>query len=181
MQETTAIPTIKGIFVKSHINAVRQAKSEAGLMELRRRYGQSIELRNNDNIPIPDEVKIINLAFDIVSDHRLPTEMDFEAGRFHFRNFLKTPLAKYIFSAFRNKFKLLMLNAKNIAGHVFQGMIFTTIDLGPSAVKVRTENNYYPPNHFRGLLYEWLHFSVLQGSVEELQAGPRVFEYTIRW
>lgn len=83
--------------MKSHIYAVKRAKGLAGLDELQRRFGRPLTIRNNDNMPMTDEVDIINISFDIVPDHQLPAEMDFEAGRFHFRNFLTTPLAKYIF------------------------------------------------------------------------------------
>lgn len=175
-------PTIKGIFVLSHIKAVRHAKGEAGIRELKERYGQPLNFKNSDNVPVREEVKLIECALDVMSTTPIPPESTaFEAGRLHFRNFTTTPLGRLVFSFYRKKFKMLMLRAENIAGHVFRGVQFTSVDLGPSAVKVIMENNDYPIDHFRGLFQEWMNFAGLTGVVEAAETAPNRYEYTMRW
>lgn len=175
-------PSIKGIFVNSHIKAVRQAKGQAGVDDLGRRLGRPLKYKNNDNVPVADEVAMINAALDIISDSEIaPADRDFEASRLHFRNFLMTPIAKFIFSVFRKKFKLMMLNADNIAGHIFQGASFSSSELSPTSVKVSTQNNNYPIDHFRGLLYEWMKYSDVEGVVEAREIVPGEQEYIIHW
>jgi len=175
-------PTIKGIFVNSHIKVVLKQQGEPGVRELERRCGKALNFRNSENILIAEEVMILEHALDILSQVPIPSSARaFEAGRLHFRNFTTTPLARIIFSLFRKDFKLMMMQAHNIAGHVFQGVAFITEDLGPRAIKVITDNNDYPIDHFKGLFFEWLHYAGYKGSVEATETIPHRFEYTIRW
>jgi len=175
-------PTIKGIFVNSHISAVRKIKGEEGVRELARRFGGSLVFKNSDDVPIRDEVKIIEFALDILASSPVsPDIRAFEAGRLHFKNFCTTPLAKIIFSMFRTDFKLMMLQTKNIAGHVFQGVEFDANDLGVNAVAITMKNNDYPLDHFRGLFTEWLEFSGKKGSVIAKETEPNIYQYTMRW
>ena len=178
----TMRPVIKGIFVNSHIKFVRQQKGEEGIHTLEQHYGKPLKFKNSDNVPVCEEVKILEAALDVLSDKRIPGhERAFEAGRLHFRNFTTTPLAKIIFSLFRKNFKLMMIQTHNIAGHVFQGVRFSTEELGSSALKVIMENNDYPLDHFRGLFQEWMDFSGYSGVVEAKETAPNRFEYTMRW
>ncbi len=175
-------PTIKGIFVNSHIGAVRKQRGDEGVVELQRRYGKPLVFRNSENVPIAEEVKIIEHALDVLSASPIPApDRAFEAGRLHFRNFTTTPLARIMFSLFLEDFKLMMLQVHNIAGHVFQGVKFSSQELEPHGIKVVMENNDYPLDHFRGLFFEWLHFAGSTGTVAGEETAPCRFEYTIRW
>jgi uncharacterized protein (TIGR02265 family) len=179
---TSGSPTIKGVFVNSHINAVRKHRGESGIRTLEQLYGKSVSFRNSDNIPVAEEVRIIELALGIVADRPIPpAERAFEAGRLHFRNFSTTPLGRIIFSMFRKNFKLMMLQSYHVAGHVFQGVKFRPEDLGPTSVRIVMENNDYPLDHFRGLFYEWLLFSGASGSVDARIIPENLYEYTISW
>lgn len=176
------LPVIKGIFVNSHIKTVKRLKGDAGLRELEARYGHPIRFKNSGNVPVREEVRIIEAALQVLSDRPIaPEKLAFEAGRFHFRNFTTTPLAKLIFSVFRKRFKLLMLQSKNIAGHVFEGVKFSSEELGPKAVRVVMENNDYPLAHFQGLFQEWMNYAGHSGVVEARETAPNRFEYTMRW
>lgn len=175
-------PTIKGIFVRSHIKALQDKKGEVAVTQLQKDFGKPIDFKNSDNVLISDEVKIIELCLDILS----PTPVDFnkrafEAGRLHFQNFVTTPLAKIIFPIFKNQFKLMMLNSDKIAGHVFQGVTFSSQELGPKSVKITMQNNDYPLDHFKGLFYEWMVFSGLKGDVEASESINNSYEYTLTW
>ncbi|MBI3189432.1 MAG: DUF2378 family protein [Ignavibacteriales bacterium] len=175
-------PTIKGIFVNSHIKIVRELKGEQGVLELEKRFGKPLRFRNGENVLVREEVKLIELALDILTDHRFPVEeRAFEAGRLHFRNFTTTPLAHIIFSQFRKNMKLLLMQAKHITGHVFQGVKFSSTDLGPTSVKIIMKNNDYPLDHFKGLFYEWILFAGYEGSVEARHIVPDQYEYTVVW
>lgn len=175
-------PTIKGIFVNSHIRTVRNERGEEGIRQLERLYGSPLEFRNSENVPVREEVRIIEYAHDVLNGvNTSAAERSFEAGRLHFRNFTTTPLARIIFALFRQRFKLMMMQTQNIAGHVFQGVKFSSKELGPSAVQVIMENNDYPIDHFRGLFHEWMHFAGHTGTVDARESSPNVYEYTIQW
>lgn len=178
MNET---PTIKGVFVKSHIAAVRREKGDEGVEQLEKKYGKPLVFKNSDNVPIRDEVFLIECAVQILSKTPIPKEkVSYEAGRLHFKDFLTTPLAKILFPFFKNQFKLLMMQARSIAGHVFQGVDFSSVDLGEKAVKVVTKNNDYPVEHFQGLFQEWMEYSGLKGTVEQAIVEDS-YEYTMKW
>jgi uncharacterized protein (TIGR02265 family) len=182
MKEENPRPTIKGIFVNSHIEAVRKLRGEEGVLALEHRYGKSLKFKNSEDVPVADEVKIIEYALDLLSPELVPEpEWAFEAGRLHFRNFTTTPLAQIIFSLFREEYKLLMLKTKNIAGHVFRGVHFASEDLGPKSVRVTMKNNDYPIQHFRGLFAEWMIFAGLVGTVVAEEPKPNTYQYTMTW
>lgn len=176
-----AKPTIKGIFVNSHIKALQTKKGDEAVILLEKQFGKPINFKNSEDVLVSDEVKIIELTLSIMSDTLIPKEkLAFEAGRLHFQNFVTTPLAKIIFSLFKNSFKLMMLNSEKIAGHVFQGVEFKTADLSENSVKVTMKNNDYPLDHFKGLFYEWMSFSGLTGEVAAKKTGD-LYEYTMTW
>jgi uncharacterized protein (TIGR02265 family) len=175
-------PTIKGIFVNSHVKVVREHKGEEGVLELEKRFGKPVRFRNGENVFVSDEVRLIELALNILTDDRLsPEEQTFEAGRLHFRNFTTTPLARIIFSQFRKNLKLLLMQTKHIAGHVFQGVRFSSVEIGPTTVKIIMENNDYPLEHFKGLFYEWILYSGYEGNVIAHQHSPDKYEYLVLW
>lgn len=175
-------PTIKGIFVKSHVAAVRVKKGDDGVSELEKRFGRQLNFGNNESIPVREEVRLIECVLDVLSDTPVPPETrSYEAGRLHFRNFMTTPLGKILLSVFRNNFKLMMMQAPSIAGHVFEGVTFTAIDMGEHAVRIEMDNNDYPIDHFRGLFAEWMSFSGLTGTVEAKETRPDRYEYMMTW
>jgi uncharacterized protein (TIGR02265 family) len=181
MRDMSSEPRIKGIFVNSHVKALEAKKGPGAVRELAKRYGARVRFRNSEDVPVREEIKIIELALDIMSDSPVPSERRaFEAGRLHFRNFSGTPLARIIFSMFRTDFKLMMMQAPNIAGHVFKGVKFASADLGPKAVKVTMDNNDYPMDHFRGLFQEWLEFSGKTGHVTAQETSGS-YAYAMKW
>lgn len=174
-------PTIKGIFVNSHIKQLQKERGNEGLQELQSRYGKEIDFKNDEDVPIGEEVKILECIVDMTSDHPLSQEeRAYQAGVLHFNNFVRTPFAKIIFSLFSKNFKLLMLESTNIAGHVFKGVRFHSKDLGGNAVEVIMENNDYPLEHFGGLFQAWMNYSGLQGKIDKKQEG-NTYIYTMRW
>jgi uncharacterized protein (TIGR02265 family) len=175
-------PTIKGIFVNSHIAAVRKVLGEDGVRKLEEIYGKPIIFKNSEDVPVREEVKIIECALDLLHPEMAISESRaFEAGRLHFQNFRTTPLAKIIFSVFRTDFKLMMLQSKNIAGHVFRGVHFTTEELSATKARVTMTNNDYPIDHFRGLFAEWMKFSGYEGTVSAEKVEPDTYQYLMEW
>jgi uncharacterized protein (TIGR02265 family) len=174
-------PTIKGIFVNSHVNAVRKKLGDAGLDRLRELFGAPLEFGTTENVPISTEVRLLECAVQLLSPTPVPKDrLAFESGRLHFRNFSTTPLGLMIFAIFRKKFKQAMLQANNLAQHVFVGTRFRSYDLGPNQIRVVMENNDYPVEHFQGFFQEWLGFAHLAGTVRPEVIGD-IFEYTIEW
>src|SRR3989344_338383 len=177
-----AVPTIKGIFVMSHVRMLERALGEKGLLELERRFGKSVHFRNAENVPVSDEVKIIEHVLDLVSGDTTPAaERARLAGELHFKNFSETPLGKLVLPVFRSRFKKILLGVNNIAGHVFRGVTFTSKALGEKEVRILMANNDYPIDHFKGFFAGWLAYSGLIGSVTAHDRGDNRYEYTIKW
>lgn len=174
-------PTIKGVFLKSHIKGIQKEKGDEGVRLLAEKYGKPLDFNNSDNVPIRDEVRLLECAVEILNQDPLPKEkISYEAGRLHFRNFLTTPIARILFPFFKGQFKVMMLQAKSIAGHIFEGVDFVSSELGEKSVKICLKNNDYPIEHFQGLLQEWMHYSGLEGTVEAVKTDD-AYEYTMRW
>jgi uncharacterized protein (TIGR02265 family) len=173
-------PTIKGIFVKSHIKGLEKEKGEEGVRLLGEKFGKPLDFKNSDSIPIRDEVRLLECAVEILNQDLPKEKIAYEAGRLHFKNFLTTPLAKILFPFFKGQFKLMMMQAQSIAGHVFEGVEFTSSELGEKNVKVSIKNNDYPLEHFQGLLQEWMNYSDLKGTVEAVKVDD-AYEYVLRW
>lgn len=173
-------PTIKGIFVRAHVDSIKKEKGNEGLALLEERYGKPLTFNNSDNVPLHDEVTLLECATEIL-DPSLPKEkVSYEAGRLHFKNFLTTPFARIILPFFKNQFKVMMLQSHNIAGHIFQGVSFTAEDLGEKSVKMIMKNNDYPIEHFQGFLQEWMHYSGLEGTIEAVKKEDS-YEYLMKW
>lgn len=177
-----ARPTIKGIFVNSHIKALRAQKGEAAVKELERRFGKPLTFSNSENVLIADEVLILRHCVALQSDTPVaPEHLEEAAGTLHFQNFSTTPLAKIILPFFKQNFKALMLNSPNIAGHVFQGVDFESKELGEKKVQVIMRNNDYHIDHFKGLFTAWMKYSNLSGTVTPSDLGNGVYQYVIEW
>lgn len=181
MAKQNTTPAIKGMFVMSHIAILKKMYGADVVLSIERAYGRPIAFKALEEVPVREEVKILELILDVIAPDTPPTKRSFEAGRLHFRNFTTTPYGRIIFSQFKNRFKLLMLNTPNIAGHVFRNVRFTSEDLGNTTVRIRMEHNDYPLEHFQGFFQEWMDFSGLQGTVSAHAAEHSVFEYTMQW
>ncbi len=175
-------PTIKGIFVNSHIQMVRKTLGESGVHALEERMGVPLRFRSTEDVPVREEVRLIEHALDLTSGRTYtPEERAFEAGVLHFRNFTTTPWAKVLFTLFPRNFRFMMMHARTVAERVFNGVRINSEDLGDNAVRVTMDNADYPMEHFRGLFQEWMTFFGIDGMVEARRAGARQFEYTMRW
>lgn len=182
IMEPPARPTIKGVFVKSHIAALERQRGKDSLAELRRRFGKSIDFKNNENVSVADEVKILETIVDMQEQKSLmPNELAEKAGRLHFRNFSTTPLWRIISPVFGRNLKLILMHSRNIAGHVFQGVKFAADDLGENKVRISMGNNDYSPEHFKGFFEEWITSSGLEGQVQARMRPQGVYEYDISW
>lgn len=175
-------PTIKGIFVKSHIRALERDYGHAGVVELQQRVGKPLAYSNTDDVPIKEEAEILEHIVDIMSQRRLEArEREREAGRLHFRNFATTPLWSLTEQVFGSRPKFLLMQSSKIAGYVFQDVEFASEDLGGNHVKITMFNNDYPLAHFEGFFEEWLRQA---GCVPQVKAAAHTrgrYEYDISW
>lgn len=175
-------PTIKGLFVNSHIEAVRNKLGAEGIERLERLFGKSVVFGNNQDVRVLDEVKIIEYTLDLLSDVPVPPEeRAYEAGKLHFRNFITTSFAKIAFPMFKNNFKTMMLRMKFLAEHIFKGVNFSSKELADKKIEVIMENNDYPIDHFRGLFQEWMSSSGLKGTVKAREAEDDQFIFILEW
>src|SRR3990167_5855393 len=163
---TNNVPTIKGVFVNTHINQVRKKKGEECVKLLEKLYGKSIHFGYLEDVPIQEEIEIIKLCLHIISDKKIPEkDFEFEAGRFHFRNFTESPLGKLVFSYIPKNFKQIILHSKNLARHIFKNTNVSILDTGENSLVIKMENNNYPIEHFKGLFFEWMVFYGIHGQV----------------
>lgn len=175
-------PTIKGIFVKSHIRALERDYGHPAVVDLTNRVGHSLEYKSTDDVPIKDEVRILEHIVDIIAPTPLsPKERELEAGRLHFRNFATTPLWSLTEQIFGSRPKFLLMQSSKIAGYVFQDVEFTSEDLGPTHVKITMFNNDYPLEHFEGFFEEWLRQANCVPHVKAAAHTRGRYEYDISW
>ncbi len=176
------VPCVRGIFVLSHINAVRKAKGNEGVRLLERGFGKSLDFDVDDLVPVRDELKIIDAALHLTSVDAVPApQVDYEAGKLHFRNFSTTTLGKTLLLVFRDDFKFILLRTPAVARLVFSGMSFSATDLGPNSVRVCIRNCAYPLEHFHGIFSEWMSCCGIRGAVETEKLGVREYSYLMRW
>ncbi len=180
--EPTPRPTIKGLFVNSHIRALEHERGGEGLRELQKRFGRPIDFSSTDDIPVSDEVNLLEHIVDITSPVLLSeTERELEAGRLHFRNFSTTSLWTLLQQIFGTNLKFLLMQSSKIAGWVFRGIEFVSEDMGPQTVRITMFNNDYPVEHFQGFFEQWLHSAHVEGNVEAAADTRGRYEYTITW
>jgi hypothetical protein len=171
-------PTINGIFVMSHVNALARAKGEKALQKLVERCGHRVHFQNNEDVPVRVEVMIIEHVFDMLAGRQIaPGKREFEAGRLHFKNFADTPVGEMVLLF---NFKTALMRAPWIARRVFRGMEFSSESVGKKTVEIRLGNNDYPLEHFQGFFKAWMQHLKLKGSVAaKNEEGEYI--YTIKW
>lgn len=177
------IPTIKGIFVNSHINFLKKNGGEGALQKLENKMHKNIKFSTWQDVPLSEEIQILEYVFDIVypSAKLSPEERSFEAGRLHFRNFITTPFGKILFSALPKNFKGTLMKLPMIIKHIFKNLEFSVKGLSKNQVRIEMSNINYPIDHFSGLFYEWMVFWKLNGKIESKAESNFSYEYLISW
>jgi uncharacterized protein (TIGR02265 family) len=175
-------PTIKGLFVMSHVRALEEKKGRDGIVELLTRYGKPIHFGAFDNVPLREEVAIIEHSLDILTEDTIPLEKrEFEAGKLHFENFSHTELGGLVLPLFRSNVRAFFMNANHIAGYVFKGVRFVSTERGPGDIRIIMENNDYPLAHFAGFFQGVLDYGSLDGRVQGEDMGDGRYAYDITW
>jgi uncharacterized protein (TIGR02265 family) len=181
---TNEQPTIKGIFVTSHIKALEKQRGHEAVEELERRYGKPLRFRSSDNVPIAEENLILSHIVDITSATDLKhEERAFEAGRVHMKNFSTTPMWLLLSPALQHSPKWIFLQSQHVAELVFEGVKFSSREVSPTVVQIRMEDHEgsYPIEHFQGFLAEMISASGLVGAVDSGVAKDGAYIYTITW
>lgn len=175
-------PTIKGIFAKSHVRGLERERGQEGVRELERRTGRPVNYQNTDDVPISEEVDMLENIVDILSPRPLShKERAREAGRLHFRNFSTTPLWTLVDSLLGSNPKFILMQSAKIAGYVFQDVEFIAADIGERGVKLTMFNNDYPIEHFQGFLEEFLRAFGHEPNVHATLLSRDRYEYTLHW
>lgn len=184
-------PLIKGLFVNSHIRRLRNEKGPDAIEELSKRYGKEVVFGNLEEVPVREEIAILEHVYDILHQYDplpLPSasSRSFEAGRLHLHNFLATPFGKILATATPKTpegLKKLFISAKYITPHVFKNTNFIAIDSknDPQVLIIAMENNDYPLAHFQGFFFEWMTvWKLPHPSVTASETAPKQFEYVLR-
>jgi len=175
-------PTIKGIFVNSHLRAVEKAHGAAGIERLETLVGQPLRFGAGEDVPVSLEVRVIEAAVELLVDHPVAAEdVPVEAGRLHFRNFKGTPWAKVLFGMLPRDFGFMVRHSPVIAERVFKGVSFEVKDLAPGVLKLTMDNADYPLDHFRGFFEAWMADYGLSGTVVAQALSPRTYDYLVTW
>ena len=179
--EAKSEPTIKGIFVNSHLNKVRRDLGEDGVKKMEKMLGRPVRFRNSEDVPIAYEIEVIETALEILSGGTIPSEnLSFEAGRFHFKNFSNTPLGRMLFSVFKDQ-EMVLLKSKYVAQYVFKGVSFNSKKMAEGRIMVSMEGGQYPLEHFRGFFSEWMSYAGYIPRVQADKAGPETYIYILDW
>ena len=181
--EMKKTPTIKGVFVNSHIQRLRKERGKSAVKELEERYGKSVKFSDTEDVPVKEEVKILEAIIDILEGPPVSlSKRSFEAGKLHFQNFSTTTFAKILFASIPKTpagFEKLLLNSEYIVNNVFKNTNFESQKSEDGTLTVTMGNNDYPIEHFHGLFSEWLNFWGLKdGKVEAKELEGNRYEYT---
>ncbi|MES2203324.1 MAG: DUF2378 family protein [Patescibacteria group bacterium] len=175
-------PTLKGLFVNSHINRLREKKGEEAVKELERRYGSRVVFKNLEEIPVREEVRIIELCLALSNPAAAAAPDATElAGRLHYENFSQTGLGQVLLSSMPHTpqgFKTLVLNSGSIGRSVFKHTNFSTTENNGTLV-VTMENTDYPLKHFEGFFSAWAEQYGLQPGSVSSKAEGTTHRYTI--
>lgn len=174
-------PIIKGIFVNSHIKALEKARGPEGLKELEKLYGGPINFGAMQDVPVRDEVKVIECILRILHPEIPEEKRHFEGGKLHFNNFITTPLGRIMFGHLAKDFHKMMMSSQYIAGHVFGNVKFTSVDKGPKAVNIVMENADYPLEHFQGFFQAWMDLWDYNGVVKAEIDDQQKYNYIMEW
>jgi len=171
-------PTIKGVFVMSHVNALVRAKGEKALKELVERCGRRVHFTGSEDVPIRIEVLILEHVLDMLAGKKIAAgKREYEAGKLHFNNFAQTPLGEIVLLF---NFKTALMRAPWIARRVFRGVEFSSKPTGKNTVEIIMGNNDYPLEHFQGFFKAWMQHLKLKGTVRAKEkAGEYI--YTVKW
>jgi hypothetical protein len=166
----------------SHVHALEAQKGRDGIVELMTRHGKPIRFGALENVPVREEVAIIEHVLDILSGDTIPAgRRAFEAGKLHFDNFSKTELGNLILPLFRSNIRAFLMNANHIAGYVFSGVRFISEERRKGDICIVMENNDYPLDHFAGFFEAVLAYGHLEGEVTAEDLGHHRYSYCIRW
>ena len=182
MSEKNKEPQIKGIFVKSHIEALRREQGEEAVQKLSEKLGDPLDFKNLEWVPASLESAILEESAQMMADHAfVQEEREREAGRLHFHNFSTTPYGRILLKAYPEDFRKLMLGSPLIARHVFRNTEFSAEEMGERMIRVRIKNSGYPLAHFAGLFHEWMKYSGLRNPRVEAKEEDGAQVYTMQW
>lgn len=174
---------IKGMFVNSHINLLREKKGEDAIVRLESEYGDKLEFNAFADIPIARDKAILRHVLKALKDTTsasVKTEM-LNTGSLSFRDFVTTVYGKMILHVLDKDFKAAVLAYPHIAVHIYKNIHFYAQDLGEKAVRITIENSGYDMDHFYGFFTEWMAFWEYTGEVEAVSIREGIYEYTMRW
>ncbi len=180
--EDASRPTIEGLFVNSHLRAFSRERGSEGLAELLRRTGHEHHYASTDDVPVVDEIQLLECIVDITSPVSLShEERQAEAGRLHLRNFSTTTMWTLVEQLIGRNLKFLFMQSSWIGAWVFTGIQFTSEDLGENRVRITMSNSEYPIAHFKAFFEQWLHELSVDGTVDAAELIPRRHTFTISW
>jgi uncharacterized protein (TIGR02265 family) len=174
-------PTIKGIFVNSHIDMLRASGGEEAVLKLKELVGFPIDYKEDDDVFLGDEEKLIDSLVIMENPNISGDKLHFESGKLHFTNWTKTPWSKQLFSLLPPDFKYMMLHLNVIIIKVFQNFTFESEELGEKKVKVSANNNYYNVQHWVGLFQAWMDMFGLKGVVTGEKTGEHSCTFIFEW
>lgn len=179
----TRQPSIKGVFVQSHVETLRKTKGDKAVIVLEERLGRRAFFTRLENVPVKLEVAVIELVYDLLNEGHTLTGAAREraAGRLHFANFSETTFGSMLMHSMpqtKATFQTMLYNIGPIARSVIQHTDFR-VEERRGAVLIKLTNNDYPPEHFAGFFEEWMAQWGLDGTVTYKVKAPRVHEYTI--
>jgi uncharacterized protein (TIGR02265 family) len=173
--------TIKGMFLNSHVRAVREALGPEGVRKLKACYGSRVDFRFLQEVPVDNEIRLISCTLMLLRPSVPQERREFEAGVLHFRNFSTTALGRLVLAASRRRIKTILLQSRYLAPRVFRGIRVATKDLGPKHVRLVMYNNEYPLEHFRGFFTAWVDWSGNICKVEAEASSRNTQEFDITW
>lgn len=162
---------------------MRKKKGDKAVAALEQSFGRPLFFRRLEDVPVGDEVRIIELAYDLLHEgHGLTgAARERAAGRLHFANFSETTLGSALMHSMphtKQNFRTLLFNMGSIARSVFKHSEFRAQDTR-AGICVTMKNSGYPPEHFQGFFEAWMEHWGLPAKVTRKHKAPDVHEYVL--
>ena len=178
---TTEYPEIKGIFIKAHIDRMRQNYSPETLRKISERFGKSLAFKSLNNYPMREEDRVLRSFIEETMPEVSGDTIDFEAGRFHWQTFSQTMIVKTALQISAHNIKRLLSSGEGILQMISIGLRYDYFEDGEKKIRIIVKNCDYEPRHFEGMFCELMKDMGYPGTVETMVLADRLYEYRLKW
>jgi len=180
--------TIKGIFLKHHINRVKDKKGDTGIKLLEKLYEQPLKFNSFKNYPTKEEERLIKCCLKVIYNDRQWKDENIRAGRFHWESFAEHPVTKAAIAiGGTGDIRKLIHISEKLMNTIIQDVDYNVSYEGENKMKLVCKKFDYHPKLLQGLfeaIFEdkrILENPDMKVKIETKVINPHEYEYMITW